>query len=82
LLLFVGFWADVDHAETRETDAVRTAKAPEDLLSVIDSEGMQLLTTRENRLQIEALQKRPVSISTMPKRRSICCAAGARARRN
>src|SRR5438105_5008614 len=48
----IGF--DVDHAETRLTDAVRNAKRPEDLLSVIDSEGMQLLTPRENRIQIEA----------------------------
>jgi hypothetical protein len=52
---FFGF--DVDHAETRLSDAVRNAKRPEDLLSVIDSEGMQLLSPRENRTQIEALRK-------------------------
>lgn len=51
----IGF--DVDHAETRLSDAVRTAKTPEDLLSVIESDGMQLLTPRENRIQIEALRK-------------------------
>lgn len=51
----IGF--DVDHAETRLSDAVREAKRPDDLLSVIDSEGMQLLTPRENRLQIERLRK-------------------------
>ena len=33
------------------------AKSPEDLLPVIDSEGLQLLTPRENRIQIEALRK-------------------------
>jgi hypothetical protein len=48
---------DVDHAETRLSDAVRNAKRPEDLLSVIDSDGMQLLTPRENRREIEALRK-------------------------
>lgn len=48
---------DVDHAETRLSDAVRSAKRPDDLRSVIDSDGMQLLTPRENRLQIEALRK-------------------------
>jgi len=51
------FGFDVDHAETRLSDAVRTAKRPEDLLSVIESDGMQLLTPRENRIQIEALRK-------------------------
>ena len=51
----IGF--DVDHAETRLSDAVREAKRPDDLLSVIESEGMQLLTPRENRVQIEALRK-------------------------
>lgn len=51
------FGFDVDHAETRLSDAVRNAKRPEDLLSVIESDGMQLLTPRENRIQIEALRK-------------------------
>jgi hypothetical protein len=51
----IGF--DVDHAETRLSDAVRNAKRPEDLLPVIDSDGMQLLTPRENRREIEALRK-------------------------
>jgi hypothetical protein len=53
----IAFGFDVDHAETRLSDAVRNAKRPEDLLSVIESDGMQLLTPRENRLQIEALRK-------------------------
>lgn len=53
----ISFGFDVDHAETRLSDAVRDAKRPEDLLSVIDSDGMQLLTPLENRTQIEALRK-------------------------
>lgn len=51
----IGF--DVDHAETRLSEAVRDAKAARDLGSVIDSEGMQLLTPRENQREIEALRK-------------------------
>jgi hypothetical protein len=53
----VQFGFDVDHAKTRLSDAVKAAKRPEDLLWVIDSDGMQLLTPRENRIQIEALRK-------------------------
>jgi hypothetical protein len=51
----IGF--DVDHAEQRLSDAVKAAKRPADLASVIESDGMQLLTPRENRIQIEALRK-------------------------
>jgi hypothetical protein len=51
----IGF--DVDHAEQRLSDAVKAAKRPADLASVIESNGMQLLTPRENRIQIEALRK-------------------------
>jgi hypothetical protein len=53
----INFGFDVDHAETRLSDAVRNAKRPEDLLSVIESDGMQLLTPRENRIQIESLRR-------------------------
>lgn len=53
----ITFGFDVDHAEKRLSDAVRSAKRPEDLLSVIESDGMQLLTPSENRRQIEALRK-------------------------
>jgi hypothetical protein len=67
---------DVDHAETQLADAAKSAKGPSDLLPVIDSNRLQLLTSADNRVQIRILrdeadawsQAAAEALKTAPKR--------------